>query len=256
MASATSQNGWTVIPSGTDSLLVKIPKIIGRVRKGDVATIFTDLVTYFDEHIEDVDKGEDEWGYAFRSIRGQSSGYSNHASGTAIDLNATQHPLGVRGTFTREQTKKIRAMLEDRYLNKIRWGGDYRGRKDEMHFEINGSAADLRKVVAHLKRLNGKKVYKTSVKRLLANAKSVTPRKKSNDVLRLQRLLRHSGFMSTSAITLEKGKYGPRTRQAVSKAQRKAGFSGAGADGYIGISTLKYLAKRAEGTSVETRAVP
>ena len=256
MASVTSQNGWPVIPSGTDPRLVKIPKIIGRVRKGDVATIFTDLVTYFDENIEDVDKGEDEWGYSYRTIRGTSTEYSNHASATAVDINAMQHPLGVSGTFTLEQTKKIRAMLKDRYLNKIRWGGDYKGRKDEMHFEINGSAADLRKVVAHLKRLNGKKVYKTSVKRLLANAKSVTPRKKSNDVLRLQRLLRHLGFMSTSEIMLEEGKYGPKTRQAVSKAQRKAGFSGSDADGYIGISTLKYLAKRAEGTSVETRAVP
>ena len=58
MASVTSQNGWPVIPSGTDRRLVKIPKIIGRVRKGDVATIFTDLVTYFDENIEDVDKGD------------------------------------------------------------------------------------------------------------------------------------------------------------------------------------------------------
>jgi len=254
MASVTSQNGWPVIPSGTDRRLVKIPKIIGRVRKGDVATIFTDLVTHFDENIEDVDKGEDEWGYSYRTIRGTSTEYSNHASATAVDINAMQHPLGVSGTFTREQTKKIRAMLEDRYLNKIRWGGDYRCRKDEMHFEINGSAADLRKVVAHLKRLNSKKVYKTSVKRLLANAKSKAPRKSSNDVIRLQRLLRNADCMSTSAIKRERGKYGPLTRQAVHLAQRKAGY-GAQASGYIGIRTLKWLAKRAKGTSVETKAV-
>ena len=255
MATATSQNGWTVIPSGTDKRLVKIPRILGRVRKGDVATIFTDLVTYFDENIEDVDQGKDDWGYAFRSIRGQSSGYSNHASATAVDINAMQHPLGASGTFSRKQTEKIRAMLRNRYLNKVRWGGDYRGRKDEMHFEIDGNAADLRKVVAHLKKINGKRIYSTSVRDLLANAKAKAPRPKSNDVLRLQRLLRHAGCMSTPAILLERGKYGPLTRAAVREAQLKAGFTGSDADGYIGLSTLKWLAKRAEGTKFETRAV-
>ena len=255
MATATSQNGWTVIPSGTDKRLVKIPRILGRVRKGDVAVIFEDLVTYFDEHVEDVDQGEDDWGYAFRSIRGASTGYSNHASATAVDINAMRHPLGASGTFTRKQAGKIRAMLRDRYLNKVRWGGDYRGRKDEMHFEIDGSAADLRKVVAHLKKINGKRIYSTSVRELLSNAKAKAPRPKSNDVLRLQRLLRNAGCMSTPAILLERGKYGPLTRQAVRTAQLKAGFTGSDADGYIGLSTLKWLAKRAEGTSVETRAV-
>lgn len=100
----------------------------------------------------------------------------------------------------------------------------------------------------------GKRIYTTSVKRLLANAKSKAPRKSSNDVIRLQRLLRNADCMSTPAIKRERGKYGPRTRQAVHLAQRKAGY-GAQASGYIGIRTLKWLAKRAKGTSVETRAV-
>lgn len=103
--------------------------------------------------------------------------------------------------------------------------------------------------------LAASKIHKTSVARLLANAKSKAPRAKSNDVLRLQRLLRNAGCMSTPAIMLERGKYGPRTRAAVRKAQLKAGFRGGDADGYIGISTLTWLAKRAKGTSVETKAV-
>lgn len=100
----------------------------------------------------------------------------------------------------------------------------------------------------------GKRIYSTSVKRLLANAKSKAPRPKSNDVIRLQRLLRNADCMSTPAIKRERGKYGPRTRQAVHLAQRKAGY-GAQASGYIGIRTLKWLAKRAKGTKVETRVV-
>lgn len=101
----------------------------------------------------------------------------------------------------------------------------------------------------------GKRIYSTSVKRLLSNAKSKAPRKSSNDVIRLQRLLRNADCMSTPAILLERGKYGPRTRAAVQKAQRRAGFSGRDADGYIGLSTLKWLAAKAKGTSVETKAV-
>lgn len=104
------------------------------------------------------------------------------------------------------------------------------------------------------KALADSKVYSTSVKRLLANAKSKAPRAKSNDVIRLQRLLKNADCMSTSAAKRERGKYGPLTRQAVATAQRKAGY-GAQASGYIGIRTLKWLAKKAEGTSVETKAV-
>lgn len=104
------------------------------------------------------------------------------------------------------------------------------------------------------KALANSKVYSTSLKRLLANAKSKAPRKSSNDVIRLQRLLKHADCMSTSAIKRERGKYGPLTRQAVHLAQRKAGY-GAQASGYIGIRTLRWLAKKAKGTSVETKAV-
>lgn len=120
----------------------------------------------------------------------------------------------------------------------------------------NGAADQGPKVAAVTweQALADSKVYSTSVKRLLANAKSKAPRPKSNHVIRLQRLLRHADCMSTSAIKRERGKYGPMTRQAVHLAQRKAGY-GAQASGYIGIRTLKWLAKRAKGTSVETRAV-
>src|SRR5690606_27057234 len=87
---------------------------------------------------EDIDNARgalDDWGYAERPIRG-SSVISNHASGTAIDLNATKHPLGASGTFTSTQVTRIREILAVT-RNHVRWGGDYTGRKDEMHFEIN-----------------------------------------------------------------------------------------------------------------------
>lgn len=247
MASVTSQNGWPVHVN--QSKLVPLSYVTGRVASGDVHTILAHFCAWFDAHVEPIAKGH-SWGYAYRAIRGQSSGYSNHASGTAIDINAPKHPLGASGTFTAAQTAAIRKQLE-RYDGALRWGGDYNGRKDEMHFEINCNAAKLRQVV---KSLTAKKIYSTSLKRLLANAKSKAPRKSSNDVIRLQRLLRNADCMSTSAIKRERGKYGPLTRQAVHLAQRKAGY-GSQASGYIGIRTLRWLADRAKGTSVETKAV-
>lgn len=247
MASVTSQNGWPVHLN--QSKLVPLSYVTGRVASGDAHSILAHFCAWFDRNVEPITKGH-SWGYAYRAIRGQSSGYSNHASGTAIDLNAPKHPLGSSGTFTAAQAAAIRKQLE-KYDGALRWGGDYNGRKDEMHFEVNCNAAKLRQVV---KSLTAKKIYSTSLKRLLANAKSKAPRKSSNDVIRLQRLLRHAACMSTSAIKRERGKYGPRTRQAVHLAQRKAGY-GSQASGYIGIRTLRWLAKRAEGTSVETRVV-
>jgi len=83
---------------------------------------------------------------------------------------------------------------------------------------------------------------------------SKAPRAKSNDVIRLQRLLRNADCMSTTAIRRERGKYGPLTRRAVKKAQCKAGYPKQ-ASGYIGIRVLRWLAKRAEGSSVETKVV-
>lgn len=102
--------------------------------------------------------------------------------------------------------------------------------------------------------LAASKIYKTSVAKLIANAKSKAPRKSSNDVIRLQRLLKHAGYMSSGSAKAERGKYGPLTRAAVRKAQKAAGYPQQ-ATGYIGIRVLTWLAKRAEGTSVETTPV-
>lgn len=249
MASVTSQNGWPVHVN--QSKLVPLSYVTGRVASGDVHTILAHFCAWFDRNVEPITRGH-SWGYAYRAIRGQSSGYSNHASGTAIDLNAPKHPLGSAGTFTAAQAAAIRAQLK-KYDGALRWGGDYNGRKDEMHFEVNCNAAKLRQVV---KSLTGKRVYSTSLKRLLANAKSKAPRTRSNDVIRLQRLLWSYGYMpQLGAKAHEYGKYGPLTRKAVKRAQKAAGFSGKDADGYIGLSTLTWLAKRAKGTSVETKAV-
>ncbi len=147
---STSQNGWSVVASGTSGDLATLPHITGKVRSGAVLTVFTYLADQFNANVEPIVKSS-SWGYANRTIRGAKS-ISNHASGTATDFNAPDHPLGEVGTFTAAQVAAIRAILAviNRDADVVRWGGDYSGRKDEMHFEIVGTAAEVAAAAARL----------------------------------------------------------------------------------------------------------
>lgn len=137
---ATSQNGWPVLTA--DSLKLHtwtIPARNGafklRLRNGSAGFLLAHFALWFAEVIEPVaGKVLDDWGYALRPVRGQTTGYSNHAAGCAADLNSTEHPLGVAGTFDRSQVAAIHKRIY--WLGALRWGGDYQRRKDEMHFEI------------------------------------------------------------------------------------------------------------------------
>lgn len=113
-----------------------------------VAPLLIGFTAEFHTLIEPVDEGKlDDWGYAFRDIRGMTGKLSNHSSGTAIDLNAPKHPLGKIGTFPAEKVPMIRALAKKYGLA---WGGDYRTRKDEMHFEIAVSPAKAAELIKKL----------------------------------------------------------------------------------------------------------
>lgn len=146
---ATSQNGWPVHASQKG--LVKVDLITGRLAPA-AAPIFQDLVQYFDKNVENINPA-DSWGWAYRPIRGKSKGYSNHASGTAVDINATRHPMHKRKTFSAAQVAEIRKMLK-RYTDPntgrsiIRWGGDFKSYGDDMHFEIHKANQEAAKRVA------------------------------------------------------------------------------------------------------------
>ena len=113
-----------------------------------VAPLLVGFCAEFHEKVEPID-GEalDDWGYAFRMVRGSTDNLSNHASGTAVDLNASKHPLGKVGTFPASAVPMIRALAKKYGL---RWGGDYRNRVDEMHFEVNLSPAKAAALITKL----------------------------------------------------------------------------------------------------------
>lgn len=139
---ATSQNGWAVDHAGTLQDRTDVHGVVfpNGVRRGDVATVLFHLADRFHHEVEPLVDGWC-WGWYVKGIEGGTS-ISNHASGTAIDLNAERHPLGQRGTFTPDQRKAIHRVLED-LDGVVRWGGDYVGRPDEMHFEINRNASTV-----------------------------------------------------------------------------------------------------------------
>jgi hypothetical protein len=150
-----SANGWTAskirTEIGIESFSVPGTKLKLACAKA-VAPLLVGFAAEFHELIEPIDEGTlDDWGYAYRDVRGSTTTLSNHSSGTAIDLNATQHPLGKVGTFPNEKVPMIRALARKYGLI---WGGDYRNRKDEMHFEIALTPA---KAAALIKKLGQSK---------------------------------------------------------------------------------------------------
>jgi len=135
---AVSQNGYTANdPSKVSSRLVPGTTRRLTVRNGPAGDLLLWVAAQFDKLVEDIEQGIlDDWGYAERPIRGGTE-LSNHSSGTAIDLDATSHPLATdpSANFSKAEIDAIHAILA-RTQGCVRWGGDYSGRKDGMHFEI------------------------------------------------------------------------------------------------------------------------
>ena len=146
-----SANGW---PASKDPneiaikpFLVKGTKI--KLRANKVAgQLLAAFAAEFHEKVEAIDNGKlDDWGYCYRSIRNSASSLSNHASGSAIDLNSSKHPLGKEDTFNKAQQKIIQELIKKYGLA---WGGNYKKRKDDMHFELACSPDEAAALVVAL----------------------------------------------------------------------------------------------------------
>jgi hypothetical protein len=144
-----SQNGW---PASASPDAIDVVNFTVKFDRGGPATVplarfaaapLLRMAEWWDANIEPV---QVIYGYNFRNVRGASAQLSNHASGSAIDINPEKHPLesgsgtGVSetgakavGTIPSGKVAGLRAKAAELGL---RWGGDYPGRKDEMHFEV------------------------------------------------------------------------------------------------------------------------
>jgi len=166
----TSANGYPVLTStrtGSHPRLrdFAIPSFSRKLpaRDGSCGFLLVHIAYWFHREIESLAVGVDDWGYAVRKISGSQS-YSNHSSGTALDLNATQHPMGVAtsATFSKAEIDKIHKRLK-MYDGCLKWGGDYTGRPDAMHFEINQPIAEVVKKAQGLaKTVLGREICKVN----------------------------------------------------------------------------------------------
>lgn len=153
MSELKTYNGWKASKDKAEIGIKSYP-VKGTSIKLQCAEAVAPLLVGFAEEfhalIEPIDGGAlDDWGYCFRMVRGTTDKLSNHSSGTAIDLNAGKHPLGKVGTFPAEKVPMIRALAKKYGLA---WGGDYRNRKDEMHFEIAVNPAKAAELIGKLQK--------------------------------------------------------------------------------------------------------
>jgi len=147
----TSYNGY---PASKDpaEIGIKSYSVDGTARKlrcaESVGPLLATFAAEFHKLIEPIDEGTfDDWAYAYRMVRGDPTKLSCHSSGTAIDLNATKHPLGKYDTFAAEKVPMIRALAKKYGL---KWGGDFKTRPDDMHFEISVGPAKAAELITKL----------------------------------------------------------------------------------------------------------
>jgi hypothetical protein len=216
-----SQNGWR---ANDRSVIGPIDIPGGRlsVRTGSVGVIFQHLATRFHNEVEAL-VWPGNWGYAERPVRGGTD-LSNHASGTAIDLNAPRHPLGTApsANYSAAQINKIHEIV-NYYEGVIRWGGDYVGRKDGMHFEINDGVTE-----AQVDRIAAK------IRGGVAPTPSGPVPAGTDDGRWIQQRLVYWGF----PVVVD-GIVGAKTTEAVSNFQRSKGLA---VDGIVGVQTRAALA--------------
>lgn len=134
---ANSQNGWPVVGKAACDqgpfLGVTFPN---GILAGDVATIARWQLARYVALVEPLKAGTC-WGWFDRAIRGATT-KSNHASATAWDINADKYPLGAQPEDVMSAAKiKACRQIVNESGGVLRWGGNYSGRKDVMHWEIN-----------------------------------------------------------------------------------------------------------------------
>jgi len=239
-----SQNGWRA----NDPTVVSRRTVPGTtvgitVHNGPSGDLLLEVAAQFDRYVQDIDNGRgtlDDWGYAERPIRDSLTVISNHASGTAIDLNALKWPLGSLPSVNLNPTQiqTVRQIVA-KTGGVVRWGGDYTGRKDPMHFEINDGQDEA------------------DCQRALAALRGTSPTPSPNSPIwtdgtycqygdRNDRVMKIHEFMTRVYPKYNQytptGFYGDATKKGIATFQANSGITGPGSDGtIIGPKTMTKL---------------
>lgn len=213
-----SYNGWSASPYSS-SIGIRKYAVPGTREsiwlRSSAAPVLLYVLDQWNRTIEPVQGNIlDEWGWAYRQTRGGGS-ISNHASGTAVDINATHYPRG-RANMSYAKILKVRALI--RKINKaagktlLKWGGEWSGAyKDQMHVELaeGTSPTDVQRA---MKALSDKpNIWLSSVRKAMA---ATTPAGRSRYGVSISRL--QSRLVATGHLKgpYAKGYCGKKTRLA------------------------------------------
>jgi hypothetical protein len=150
---STTDNGWPASPTLPLRPLVVngVAFVPGILDNADVETVLRYCMEQFAARVEPL-RIRGCWGFSYRPNRNSPNALSRHSGGIAVDANAPDHPNGVPAdhTFSAGQVAEIHAILAE-VDHAVRWGGDYHGTPDAMHFEIDTDAASLHAVAERLR---------------------------------------------------------------------------------------------------------
>lgn len=167
----TSYNGWPASPDLPTRPLVVAGESFspGVLDNDDVWEVLQYVAQQMHERVEPIVRDDwhqaDDWGYNYRPTTGATT-LSNHASGTAIDYNATRHPYGVPASrnFSEAQINTIHRIINVECEGLVQWGGDYRNTPDAMHFDIKGTKAQIAALARKIRNNNTKDWFDMATK--------------------------------------------------------------------------------------------
>jgi hypothetical protein len=152
-----SYNGWPASRTLKTRPLTVDGVTFSIVDNDDVETVFRYIVEEFVRTVQPLRPGSC-FGYNYRPNVNDPSELSNHSSGTALDINAEQHPndTPTLSTFTPAQVTACHAILASvpELDEVVHWGGDWATplTTDSMHWEIHDhDLAKLRRVADRIR---------------------------------------------------------------------------------------------------------
>jgi hypothetical protein len=114
-------------------------------------------------------------------------------NGTAVDIRWDSHPFHVKGTFTADQMKVVREVLEF-YEGTVFWAGDWNDPIDEMHWQMGYNTFNNPKTADFIKR----KIRSDGFSTMRRGPLSVVPPKQDTAVLVSARHSVDDGYESRS----------------------------------------------------------